>query len=238
MGINIKLSKPKSVEQILIAIHGFAGDCESSVIESIAKDLQNDNVLVVSFDLPCHGKDKNNGVLNFNLCMNYLKQVEQTILAKYKDMPISYFATSFGGYLLLNHLKTSTTKYNKIILRSPAINMDKILKDVILPEHNYSFNDLKKHAINLGYNREIYVDINFYDNLVANSLNSYHNNNFLYIIQGKKDDVVNYLDNEEFYIKKCKNNYTIYYFENADHRYKNPGEKEKIVEITKEILLN
>ncbi len=238
MDINVKLSKPVKVRQILIAIHGFAGDCESSVINSLSQELSKDDVLVVAFDLPCHGQDTNNSILNFNLCLDYLKQVEQTVLDQYKGVPISYFATSFGGFLLLNYLKTSTVKYNKIILRSPAIKMDKILKDVLLCEHGYSFSDLQCGAINLGYGRMVDVDINFYNSLVENSLDNYQNNNFLYIIQGKKDDVVNYLDNEDFFNKKCKDNYKIYYFDNADHRYKNNGEKEKIVEITKQILLN
>lgn len=238
MAINIRLSKPNKVKQILIAIHGFAGDCESSVINSLSQELSKDDVLVVSFDLPCHGQDANNGVLNFNLCLDYLEQVEKTVLTCYKDSPISYFATSFGGFLLLNHLKTSTAKYNKIILRSPAIKMDKILKDVLLREYGYSFSNLQCGAINLGYSRMVDVDINFYNSLVDNSLDNYQNNNFLYVLQGKQDDVVNYLDNEDFFNQKCKSNYKIYYFNNADHRYKNNGEKEKIVEITKQILLN
>lgn len=235
--MHIKLFKPKKIEQVLIAVHGFAGDSDSSVITAIADELNNHNVLVVAFDLPCHGKDKKTGTLNLKDCLDYITKVEDYVQITYKNLPISYFATSFGGYLLLNHINNTNQQYKNIILRAPAVFMSKIIKEKLLAEHGYTFKDLQNKTLNMGYEKELNIDINFYNNLVENSLKDFKNTTFLHIIQGKKDDIVNFKQNELYFNENCKNSYKMYYFENADHRFKNIGELEKIVDIVKVIML-
>lgn len=233
-----EFSPSKEINGVIIAIHGFAGDKDSSVITSLAKEMCKYNYTLITFDLPNHGENDSSNVLSLDNCFNALKDIDLLVKEKYSDKKISYFATSFGGYLLLNMLKDSGYKYDKIILRAPAINMDKILKEVIIVEHGYDLKQLENNSINLGYAKELLIDYKFYNDLKDNKLmNNYKNNNYLYVIQGRKDDVVNYKDNELFFKEKCLNNYEIHYFENADHRFKNEGELEKIIEITKEIIL-
>ena len=70
-----------------------------------------------------------------------------------------------------------------------------------------------------------------------NNLDDLDINCFLNIIQGKKDNIVDYKANEKFLKSHIKSPCEFFYFENADHRFKNPGELEKIVEITTKILL-
>ena len=84
---------------------------------------------------------------------------------KYKNVQISYFATSFGGYLLLNFLNNATHKYNKIILRAPAINIDKVLKEKIIKD---DFCKLRANEIlNI---QDIKIDYEFYRDLENNRL--------------------------------------------------------------------
>lgn len=235
--IYIKLFQAKQTSKnVLIALHGFAGDCDSSVITEIANEMVNYNYTIVTFDLPNHGNSPKKEI-SIQDCLNDLKIVENFVKNQFPNQTISYFATSFGAFLLLNYLNNNSSIYHKIILRAPAIFMDEILKDKIIPEHNFSFTDLQNKSINLGYQKELIIGYNFYEDLKNYSLDNYINKNKLYVIQGKKDDVVDYKENEKFLKSKCGNNYEIYYFENADHRFKNEGELNKIVNITKDILL-
>ncbi|MEG1582077.1 MAG: alpha/beta hydrolase [Clostridia bacterium] len=232
------LSDNNKVEQIVVAIHGFAGDSKSSVIYALANELTKYNISVIAFDLPCHGEDQTQGRLSLQKCLEYLNEVEKLVKERYFNIPLSYFATSFGAYLLLNHIKNSELKYNKIILKSPAIFMDEVIKNKILKEHNYTLQDLKKQQLNVGFEKDIFIDFNFYNELLVNKLDKFSTKNYFNIIQGKKDNIVDWKQNERFFKRFCKNNYIIKYFETADHRFKEDGELEKIVSITKDILLD
>ena len=224
-------------DKVIIAVHGFSGDSDSSVIKAIAKDLTNHRCMVITYDLPKHGKNDNTEILNLKECLDSIKNIDKYVKDNYRGKKICWFATSFGGYLLLNFLNDNEYKYDKVILRSPAINMDKVIGSVILPLHGYTLEDLTKSAINLGHEQQLLVDYTFYNDLKENRLiEKYINKNYLSVIQGKRDDIVNYLDNEKFFETTCKDSYHIYYFEEADHRFKKPGELEKIVEITRKII--
>jgi alpha-beta hydrolase superfamily lysophospholipase len=239
---NIKMTlfsgDEKKPEQIVIAIHGFAGDSKSSVICEVAKELAKSNVDVLTFDLPCHGIDDCKKNLSVENCIEYVKEVENYTENKFKNIPISYFATSFGAYLLLKFLNENEKDYNKIILRSPAIQMDKILAEKILVDHNFSLKDLEKNKINLGYEKELFVDYKFYKELCDNKIDSISSKKNIFIIQGQKDNVVDWKTNEKFFKINCENYYNKpFYFKNADHRFKNKGELERIVKITKDIIV-
>lgn len=234
---NISIREFESLQpkEVLITIHGFAGDKESSVIFALGRKLTKININVVSFDLPCHGLNSANKTLDFYDCLKSLETIVAYTKTKYKNIPISFFATSFGGYLLLHYLKFKTDSFGHIILRAPAINMDSVLSDNILPAHGFSIKDLN-NKIDLGYENPLYIDSTFLAQLKNNSLNDYSTKNYKFeIIQGLKDDIVdpNVVIN---FINKLNNDSTLYAFENADHRFKNPGELEKIISITKNIL--
>lgn len=229
----------ENLKGVIVALHGFAGDKDSSVICALAREMCEYNYHLISFDLPNHGENNSDKSLKLNDCFKALKDIDDLVKKEYGDYKISYFATSFGGYLLLNLLSGDEYKYDKIILRAPAVDMDSVLANIILPEHGYSLEVLKQKDVDLGYEKPLVINYDFYSDLLENNLRKkYENSNFLYVIQGKKDDVINYKNNEDFFKEKCDQNYKMYYFEDADHRFKNPGELEKIVEISKHILID
>lgn len=198
--------KPQNeIKKVLIAIHGFAGDKESSTIEKIAISLTKKDILVIAFDLPGHGEDYEK--LDLKECYDYIDRVIKYTISSY-NRDISFFATSFGGYLLLNYLNNTKIKFNQIILRAPAIYMGQIFSNKILKEHGYTVKDK-----------------------ILNVNNEYTYN----IIEGKKDDIANYKENEKFFKNNIKN-YNLFYIENADHRFKNQGEVETIVNIVNSII--
>lgn len=114
--------------------------------------------------------------------------------------------------------------------------MHHILENVLLPFQSISAEDLKTPK-NIGREQELWIDYNFIEELRNNKLqNSKPTNNYLYILQGTKDDIVNPADNEQFFKEFYANKHKIIYFENADHRFKKPGELEKIIEESLNIL--
>jgi len=233
---NIKYLKwvPKGkATDIVVFVHGFAGDKNSSVVDAVATSLAKHGILSVAFDLPCHGEDELYESFSLGRCFSYLNQVIDD--AKTYNLPISIFATSFGGFLTLNYLKNPKVVFKNIILRAPAIFMADILENKIVPEHGYD--GLGATDIDLGYSLPILIGRNFVKELKENSLSDLRLDLDLNIIQGKKDEIVDYKENEKFLLahitKPCK----FYYFENADHRFKNAGELEKIVETTTNIMI-
>ena len=105
------------IHKVIIAVHGFAGDKDSSVIYEIAKEMTLNKCVVVTFDLPNHGENESSTCLSLASCFQALTDIDLLVKERYIDKEISYFATSFGGYLLLNLLSSNDYKYAKIILR-------------------------------------------------------------------------------------------------------------------------
>lgn len=236
--INCKIFEPsQKKERVLIAIHGFGGDCESSVIENVAKGLEGQGIVVFSFDLPCHGKDKITSELKLGSCLERIEKVLNIVKQKYKEEQISFFATSFGAYLLLNYIVKNKCNFEKIILRAPAIFMYEIFAKKILTEQGYSLTKINNHPIELGYERKMICEKSFVEELKINNLENFHFDKHIDIIQGDKDDIINIIDNE-FYCKKHFEDYKIYYIQGADHRFKNDGDMDQIVFITKTIFEN
>lgn len=222
------------IEQVLITLHGFAGDKDSSTIYALAEELTKNRILVFAFDLPSHGADKDNSSLKLSKCFEYMSSVIQYIKEAYNGKPISFFATSFGGYLLLNYLRANKIDCKHIILKSPAIFMENVLQENILNEHGYSPCDLKED-IDLGFERPLWINERFLEELKENSLKNCSFDKHIDIIQGDMDDVVSVKDNERYYKEHLKS-YNLYYIKNADHRFKNAGDLEKVVKIVKDIF--
>ena len=62
-------------EEVLITIHGFAGDKESSVIVAVANELSKCNIATISYDLPNHGNDTTNTPLVLEDCVQSVEDV-------------------------------------------------------------------------------------------------------------------------------------------------------------------
>lgn len=223
-------------DKIVIGVHGFSGDKESSVLTTLGKELISHNIALVTFDLPCHGKSINVGPLRLSDCVNSLEIIFSYVRKSYNNIPISLFATSFGAYLSLIYLSKKHENLDKLILRAPAIDMAKVLGDVILPFNNLSEDDLSTPK-SFGYEQTFLIDEEFLNELTQNNLENYSPiNQFVYIIQGRKDDIVNPTKNESFFIAHYPNQHKFIWFDNANHRFKNPGELEKIISDTLSIL--
>jgi len=228
--IPIKIYKPKNVEKIIIACHGFGGDKESSAIELLAQKLINNNILVIAFDFPAHGESTASGE-KFILknCINDLIAVEGYIKQEYPQVPIGIFATSFGAYITLLKINKYSNNYFSIVLRAPAICMDEIFVNSIMRENMQEFK--KRGYTVLGYEKELIVPYQYYEDLTNNKLfDIYNKNEELLIIQGTKDDMAPINDSIKF-LENINTKGKIEKIEGADHRMKKEGELEKAINI-------
>lgn len=224
------------VNEVVIGVHGFAGDKESSVLVTLAEKLNKQGKALLTFDLPSHGENDNTKILNLEECIESIGKVLEYVKNEYSNKPISFFSTSFGAFLTLSYLSERHENLHKIILRAPAIFMSEVLENVILPEHKVEINELKK-VVNLGYEKPLLVDDKFLSDLKHNNLdNKPEILGKVYVLQGKLDTTVDPIKNQEFLEKHYLNNYELFYFENADHRFKKPGELEQIIKITLDVL--
>ena len=227
----------ESPKEIIIAVHGFAGDKESSAISLLAKEMTKEGFGVVCFDFPGHGESEVEAdKLTIDNCINDIETIEEYIKEKYgKQMKIDLFATSFGAYITLLKIFKYNTKYNKIVLRAPAIKMDKIFKETLLRE---TFEEFQKRGITkIGFDRIMNIPFSFYEELKQNQiLKIYKNSQKILIIQGTEDDVAPIKDTKEL-IDLDKANFELFEIQGADHRMKKDGELEKAINKAKKYFL-
>ena len=220
-------------KMILLCLHGFTGSKESLVITALREALDGKGIGVVTFDWPAHGEsDAPDGNLIVENCLADLELMLDFIREK-SAAPISCFATSYGGYLSILYRNAHPDVFSYLILRSPALKMAEVSRGMITEE---LFQKLNGEEIAVGEERKIKVGKPFYDSLCRHDAFTPappHPENMM-IIQGAKDDVVNPKDTIEY---AEKNHILINVFEEADHIYKKPGEKERIVKVTEDFLL-
>ena len=224
----------KKHRMILLCLHGFAGDKESSVIATLMESLDKKGIGVVTFDWPAHGEsDAPDDALTVENCLIDLNTVVSWLSQNW-DIPFACFATSFGGYLATLYRNGNPEVFTDLILRSPALKMNEIFRRLITDEDYTEM--MQGKPIIQGFDRKIEISRSFYESLCNHDAYSqtppYHEN--VLIIQGDADPIVNLKDTEDY---ARKNGISIVLFEGTDHVYKRPGEKERIISETRKFLL-
>ena len=227
--IPVKIFLPKNtVKKIIIACHGFGGDKESSTIKDLAEEMVLKNIAVITFDFPTHGESKLDGKeLTIENCIYNINTVYR--YSKKFNAPISLFATSFGAYVNLINIARNNNEFQEIVLRSPAIEMAKILKEVLLKE---SFSKYKENGYTiLGFERKMKIPYSFYEELLNNNINKIYDNieiPKMHIIQGNKDEIAMIEDTIKF-VENHKNQIELNIIDNGDHRMNSPELRKKVM---------
>lgn len=221
---------------IILAVHGFLGDKNSSCIKAVEKLASSLNIGLVKFDLPAHGESNAKDTdLTVRNCLSDIDRVVGYIKDKYKNTKIIAFATSFGGYLTLLYNYYNKNIFDYMILRSPAINMYNVLMENIVTE-KMKEDLLNKGYFDCGFDRKNKIYKNFIMDLDSNNINDLYLNekmNNTLIIHGTLDDIVPVSDSINFSnLHKCD----IKFVDGADHRYKKDGELDKVLKITKDFI--
>ena len=189
----------KKSDRVFVFCHGFCSGKGSNSVKIVANCLLEYGIPSISFDFPGHidsvqGTDK----LKVDVCISYIDSIIEYAKEKFgKDIKISFYAISFGAYILLNKLIGDCSNYDNIILRSPAFNMKDILVQSLLKE---SFEDYKKNGkAKAGHGGKIEVPYSFYEDLKKNNLyTNYNEKRKILVLQGDKDDTAPIEDTYKF----------------------------------------
>ncbi len=227
--IKCKLFHPRRPAQgVVIGVHGFAGDKESSALKAVAMGLSADHALLC-FDFPAHGKSPaSDDQLTVANCKADLLTVFQYVRSVYPAVPIHVFATSFGGYVTLLSVSETDFSPETIILRAPAIRMADIFKNKIV---GCDFARYRKQGyIECGFDRKMYVPFAFYEELASHDAVSVIPRIPLLIFCATEDELVDAADLHRY--AQTVPSAKISDVKGATHRFKGPGELDHVVEET------
>lgn len=232
--ISCKLFTPddEKIRNIIIGVHGFAGDKESSMLKKLAAAACSRGAALICFDFPAHGSSPvGEDMLTAQNCKEDLLAVVQYVSTRYPEAEKSIFATSFGGYITL--LCAQQLPDVKLVLRSPAVTMPKVLLENVL---KISAEDFKAQKfVQCGYERPLRLPYTFYEGLLSQKLPGENQLTApTLIVHGDKDDIVPLSDVTAF--ADNRETVALYIMPGADHRFKKPGQINTIVHWTTAFL--
>ena len=230
---------PNNMTRVIIAIHGFGSTKRSETITDLIEKLDKHNIGVIALDLPAHGESSEEGdYLTIDNCIADINSVEEYLNKNYEGVDIGFFASSFGAYLTLLKLNRGEKIYKKIVLRCPAISMAKIFENTLLLE-NMTLEKFKKQGhVKEGFARRFDVTYSMYEDLLRNDiLKNYKSNNNILIIHGTNDEIAPFEDTVKLQ-QKFREKIKIEMIEDAGHRFQGEGQREKVLEIASNYILN
>ena len=221
---------------VLLCLHGFGGSKGSSMIVTLRDDFDEKGIGVVSFDWPQHGdSDAPDCALSVESCLDDLDTVLKR-LSQSTHLPIACFATSFGGYLATLYRNEHPEAFTRLILRSPALKADKVLRGITKKEDLERAERGERIILGEGNRPKMTLDRSFYDSLSRHDAYSAappSPENIL-IIQGTGDTIVSPEDTRGY---AEKNGIRLISLENAGHEYDGADEKKRVIAETEEFLL-
>lgn len=231
--IKCKMFQPgDTVKGVVVGVHGFTGDKESSALEAVSNGL-GDNYALLCFDFPAHGTSPApDDALTVENCRCDLLAVYNYIQTLYPQVPIFIFATSFGGYITLLSLTNEDFSPKRIILRAPAIKMAQIFREKIVVNEFDSYQE--QGIVVCGFDRKMNVPFKFYEELDNNDAFSVVPKVPVLIFCATEDELVDYSILHQY--EEANKNVRIIDIPGATHRFKGPGELECVVEKTVEWL--
>ena len=228
----------EAAKGVIIALHGFGGDKESSAVFRLAEKAVKHDLAVVCIDFPAHGKSTaDERFLTVENCKNDVETTYAFVENDFFDAgngsgKIHFFATSFGGYILAHVLEKPLYKSSKAVFRSPAVNMAETFVEKIC---NLTIVELaKRDFAECGFERKLKLNYDFYADLEKHNIRDVSFDNKCLMIYGDRDTVVRPQDMEAF--AAVRPNITVKCIEGADHRYKGEGHLELAVRYAVDFL--
>lgn len=217
----------RKVSRWVVATHGFGGSKENNAVKKFAEKIisKYHGFGVVCFDWPCHGKDGRSHMV-LSECLDYLDIVNHFLKNERSAEKLYNYSVSFGAYITLLYIHESKNPYERIALRSPAVNMYKSLsggmsdeqKELLLKKGKVKLDSENKKAA-----RGITVTSDFLNDLKSHDIRTYEyfdDAESIIIIHGTKDRTVPIEESEKF---ADDNVIELIPVENADHPFTNPG---------------
>lgn len=219
--------------EILLCLHGFAGGKRSPVIAGVAGAVKGDGIGVVTFDWPAHGESPApDGALTVRNCLEDLSTIYAAV--RERGLPVSCFATSFGGYLATLWRGERPDAFRKLILRSPALKMAEVYGRFLTDAQKTAL--ARGEAVTVGFERRMTLGPAFCEGLRQHDAFSpaAPSPEDILILQGDRDDVVLPQDTAAY---AERNGIRVEWFRGSDHRYRQDGDRERIAQTARAFLL-
>lgn len=199
--ISCIMKLPEHMKGIVIAIHGFSSSKECATFQVLERKLPPAGLGMIGIDLPGHGRDVSyEETLRIEGCKNSIEAVEAYIRSHFPEMPIYYFASSFGAYITGLYMSTREHAGRKAFFRSAAVNMPSLFikedpneeereKLKKLETDGFFFHSLDDQHQPVKITREFYRDLEENDLFEIFDPDRYGHNQF-FMAHGTEDTVI------------------------------------------------
>lgn len=219
---------PQVFDEVVIMYHGFTGNSiePNYLFTYYAREIAKLGIMVVRMDyLGCGNSDGYFMDQTFTKFLDQAKTIFNTIKHEYSDKKISILGLSMGGAICTELTKTNL-EINKVILLSPAINMNRETKEWF---ENARIIDGKIDVGGMLMDPAFLEDLETYQ---FQQKQSYSHP--VLCIAAKKDESVPY-----HYVLEYKDVYPNIIFktiDDADHTYMNYNHRKKVESLILEFL--
>lgn len=136
---------PEDPKGIVIAVHGFASSKEGVTYRLLLERLPAAGYGVLALDLPGHGSEESaKELLRVNGALDSIEAAEKYVTGHYPNVPICYFASSFGAWLTGLYISLREHKGRIVFMRSAAVNMPELfIKQDMTEQEKQYIEDLK-----------------------------------------------------------------------------------------------
>lgn len=235
--IPCKIYEPgfSDVDQVLIGIHGFSGDKESSLLGAVAEEMFFYKTAMITFDFPGHGESPVFPLdITLHSCLESLLAVAEYARELFPGVEkFGIFASGFGAYVALLAMDDLTAALGqlKIVLRSPSVRMS---DSFLVMARNSEEDFLKKGRVDCGYGRRMEIPYSFYEDLRAHNAMADYDMPMM-VLHGEQDDVVRMEDIEYFRLLNGKSRLVI--IPEATHHLDRNMDMDMIVDLTRDWYL-
>ena len=167
---------PDSCKGIVIAVHGFSSSKECSTYQVLLRKLPRAGLGLIGIDLPGHGKGESYAeTLRIEACKESIAAAEKYICNVYPTIPVYYFGSSFGAYMIGLYLSTREHTGRRAFFRSAAVNMP----DLFIKENpSEAEQEMLRQLNEEGFfyyslddaHQPVRITQGFYDDLAKNNL--------------------------------------------------------------------
>ena len=221
---------PDNCKGIVIAVHGFSSSKECGTYQVLLRMLPAADLGMIGIDLPGHGKEEAyDETLRIEACKDSISVVEEYIIADYPSLPIYYFGSSYGAYVIGLYISTRGHVGRKAFFRSGAVNMpDLFIKEDPSAEEQEKLNQLATkgcfyHSLDDAH-QPVKITQGFYDDLAGNNLFEVFDpgDNKISMAHGLEDVVI---DPQKARTFSEKYGITIHFFEHQGHSLESVADK-------------
>ena len=188
---------PEHPRGIVIAVHGFSSSKSCATYRLLLRRLPAAGYGMIGIELPGHGTEESRReTLRIEGAIDSIEAAERYALSRWPELPIFYFASSFGAYLTGLYISTRAHAGKRAFFRSAAVNMPTLfVKEHPGPDEQQMLKELDEKGYfdtNAGLENTVRITGEMYHDLETTDL--FHvfkpNETKVMMAHGAKDAVI------------------------------------------------